>query len=68
MNIPKLIIDLVSLCVAIAGGILAVANQITAIHDLPGWLTNSWPAVLAGATLIDRIGNIILNALKPKTP
>lgn len=61
----KTIVDITSLAVAVSGGILAVANQITAIPALPGWLTNSWPAVLAVATLIDRIGNIVLKNMPP---
>lgn len=62
----KLAIDLTSLAIAISGGILAVGNQITAIANLPGWLTNSWPAFIAIATITDRVGNIILNYLKSK--
>lgn len=64
MNKPKLILDLTSLSVALAGGVLALADKIVAIHGLPGWVVNAWPVVLLGATFVDRLGNIVLNFLK----
>lgn len=61
-------LDIASLAVAIAGGILAVSNQLIAIPGLPGWLTCSWPVVLALATLVDRIGNIVLRVAPAPMP
>lgn len=55
----KLIIDLVSLAIAIAGGLLAIGNEIKDLN-LPGWLTQLWPTLLVGATIVNRIGNILL--------
>ncbi len=68
MNKTKLVIDLISMTMGIAGVILAIGNQITAFNGLPGWLTNAWPVVFFFAMLIDRVGNMILNYIKTNTP
>lgn len=67
MNKLKLILDLTGLFVSIAAGLLAIGNQITAIPGIPGWIVNGWPVVIVAATIIDRVGNIIISYLNPKT-
>lgn len=53
-------IKIISAIVAAAGGVLAVADTITAIPALPPYLVNSWPVFLAVSTLIHRIGGAII--------
>lgn len=64
----KLTINLVSLFIALASGILAVGQQMSGIPGLPGWLTTAWPVVTISAMAIDRIGNIIVDYLKGQQP
>lgn len=63
-NQIKTIINIVSLLIAIASGILAIGQQIQGIPGIPGWLSTAWPVVTISAMMIDRIGNIIVDYLK----
>lgn len=57
-------IKIISAIVAAAGGVLAVADTITAIPNLPPYLVNAWPVFLAVATLIHRVGSIFITPEK----
>jgi len=65
---PKLWINIVSALVASAGAVLAVGDTLVAMPGLPDGLVSAWPLVLVGSTLIQRIGNAVLEALKPTEP
>lgn len=56
----KVVINIVSLIIAIVGVILAIGDKLTDIPGLPGWLVSSWPFVFFLATIINRIGAAIL--------
>lgn len=64
MNKTKLILDLSSLATAVAGGVLAFGDKWVQIPGLPDGLVHSWPLVIFTATVIDRVGNIIINYFK----
>jgi len=65
---PKLWLNLASAVVASAGAILAIGDTLVAMPGLPDWLVSAWPLVLVGSTLIQRVGNAIIEALKPPPP
>lgn len=57
-------LHIVSLFIALAGAVLMVGDKITAIPGLNPWLVNNWPTFFFAATMLDRIGKIILNWAK----
>jgi hypothetical protein len=59
----RTLIHIVSLLIALAGGVLAIGDTIKAIPGLPPNLANSWPMFLAGATAVDRIGGILVSEM-----
>jgi hypothetical protein len=63
---PKTIVKIISALVAAAGGVLSIADVITAIPSLPPYVVNAWPLVFLAATLIDRVGIAIVNSLQGK--
>jgi hypothetical protein len=63
---PKSIVKLVSAIVAAAGGVLSIADVITAIPSLPPYVVNAWPLVFLAATLIDRVGIAVINSIEKK--
>lgn len=60
----RVLIDLISIGVAGTGGILAIANEISAIPGIPGGLSDKWPLVLVFSTLINRVGQSIITKLE----
>lgn len=56
----KIIFNSVTIAIAVAGGILAVGDEIKAIPNLPGWLINAWPVFIFIATITSRIGSIVV--------
>jgi hypothetical protein len=66
MKISTIILHILSLLVAIAGAILAYGDKWSAMPGLPEWLVHSWPLVMFAATVIDRIGKIVIDSLTPK--
>lgn len=62
----RLIVDIASVAVAIAGGLLAMANEITSIKGIPGELSDKWPLVLVLSTIINRIGQAVITKLEGK--
>lgn len=59
----RIIVDVVSIAVAATGGVLAVANEITAIQGIPGEWSNKWPLILVLSTLVNRVGQSIITKL-----
>lgn len=53
-------IRIVSALIAAASAILAMGDKLIAMPGLPGWLTSSWPLVLAAAGLFKNIATAIL--------
>jgi hypothetical protein len=59
----KTIISAISLAIAIAGGVMSISSTLLVIPGLDPAIAHLWPQVLAAATLVDRIGNIIIAQL-----
>lgn len=52
--------------IAVASAILALGDKAVAFPGVPGWLTSSWPFVLAAAGVFKEVANI-LTAPTPTT-
>lgn len=59
----QLWIHVVSLLIALAGGLLGAADKITAIPGLPGWLSMAFPVVIAFSIVVNSSGGMIVAAL-----
>jgi uncharacterized membrane protein len=67
MKPATIILHIVTALVAIFGVILAIGDKITDIPGLNPQLVNAWPTVFFAATIIDRVGKVLINILTPKT-
>lgn len=57
----KRYVHLTSLIVASAGAVLAIGDKIIAMPGLPQGLVSAWPLVVFIATLIDRVGSLVVD-------
>lgn len=64
MKIAKIIIEIISLLLALAGVILAYGDTVKDIPNLPQGLVHSWPFVFGIATFVNRIGTITIASLQ----
>lgn len=60
-------LQILSLIIALCGGVLALADTIQPIAAIHPMLAHNWPLVLVLATVVSRIAAIIADHLK-KTP
>lgn len=60
-------VRLISGGLAVAGSILALGNNITAL-PIPGGLSQYWPMVYGIAFAFDRFAHAYLNPPQPQTP
>lgn len=64
---PK-IVHVIGLVLAVASGILAIADQLIAIAAINPVLAHWWPVVLASATSVDRLGKLFVKPPQPLLP
>lgn len=64
MTTSEITLHIISILIVMAGGILSLGDKWFPMDAVPAWLTHSWQLVLVGATLVDRIGKLILNYIQ----
>lgn len=58
-------IRIITAFIALTSGILAIGDKLTAMPGLPGWVTSSWPLVLAIATIFNHVAHILIDPAVP---
>lgn len=66
MKTSELWLHIISALIACVGVILAIGDTITNIPGLNPTLVHAWPTVFFLATIVDRVGKVLLNYLSPK--
>lgn len=64
MALSEIILHILSILIVIAGGILSMGDTWWPMPDVPAWMTHSWQIALVVATLIDRVGKLVLNYIQ----
>lgn len=54
--------------IAVASAILALGDKAVAFPGVPGWITSSWPFVLAAAGVFKEVANILTGPLQGTGP
>lgn len=63
MKTSEKIVHILSLLIAIAGGILSFGDKWISMPGVPDWLTHSWPTFVFAATVVDRMGNLLIDKI-----
>ena len=73
----KTALNIVTLLIALTGAVFAFGDQVAVLSLINPTLAHHWPFVLAFATVVDRVGKLLLdflddgelnNSTKPKPP
>lgn len=64
---PKTI-RILTAVLAATGGVMSISDKLEQIPGLPPSFSQWWPAVLAFATVVDRIGHALLDTKPLDTP